>query len=174
MKQCMKLPSSLLSVSSGINCLLKFGLYPSNIDSVSPSLGIDYCSKGRPCSQLSDFSIVLATPLNTCRTKQCSPLQDLHSGSVNEWSITGWLAMLTELEWFNGAFTGTAVYRQSELNTYFQSQEKSKGATSSRPRPYILFQIFKVKKAISGILNAGLKTWREIWIASITKKVILI
>lgn len=149
----MQLPSTLLSVSSGINWLLKFALYPSSIDSVSPSLGIDYCSKGRARSRLSDFSIVLATPLNTCRTKQCSPLQGLHSGSVNEWSITGWLTMFTELERFNGAFTGTAVCWQSELNTYFQSCENSKRATSSRPTAYIWFKDLKVKKEISGPLN---------------------
>lgn len=36
--------------STGINWLLKFGLYPSNIDSISPWLSIDYCSKGQALS----------------------------------------------------------------------------------------------------------------------------
>lgn len=36
--------------SPRINWLLKFGLYPSNIDSISPWLSIDYCSEGQALS----------------------------------------------------------------------------------------------------------------------------
>lgn len=38
---------ALLCNFTGINCLLKFGLYPSDIDSIRPWLGIDYSSKGQ-------------------------------------------------------------------------------------------------------------------------------
>lgn len=44
------LSSFFSSFPTRFNWLLKFGPYPSNIDSTSPGLSIDYCSKGRALS----------------------------------------------------------------------------------------------------------------------------